>query len=196
MGRCVNTGHKDKRHLGERVVEHWWYGRLNYGEDRNFTLVLCFGQPATDYEGDEEPLSTDNGSTPRVARRLDESHLSAEELAGERTTASDDRRWQVPDEWCNCETRFSDIPRFGMHGIGPYKHKNAEGKKDSQECHRLLRVTPSRLTNSTDVSWSLGYYEDKESTNIDCRPNLAPRCAGPALAVVAAAIVALGLPLL
>lgn len=53
------------------------------------------------------------------------------------------------DDRCNCEYHFPNIRRLGKNSLGP----PTEGREspDSDRCHKLLRITSSRLVNSTGM---------------------------------------------
>jgi hypothetical protein len=68
-----------------------------------------------------------------------------------------------PEESCKCDNHFPNIPRLGKNSLGPV---SAEGVKDSDRCHKLQRITSSRLVLSTGVNKDSG---DKNKQNLDCR---------------------------
>merc|ERR1712232_1001759 len=47
---------------------------------------------------------------------------------------------------CDCPNHFRHIPRLGQNSLGPTSNP---GAKDSDLCHKLMRMTSSRLVNST-----------------------------------------------
>lgn len=171
LGHCINTGHSEAGRLGDRVIQHYWYGRLNE-ESGNFTLALCFGPPIEHYELDEGNESGTEGQRRRLLAAGGTADAGGE-LTSERGRSHGGGRWDVPDNWCNCGSEFAGIPRFGVDGLGPFLTRN-NGTKDSAECHRLLRRTPSHLTLSTGAAWSKGRERDRDITDIDCRPSGSP----------------------
>eukprot|EP00929_Paragymnodinium_shiwhaense_P103092 TRINITY_DN6637_c0_g1_i1.p1 TRINITY_DN6637_c0_g1~~TRINITY_DN6637_c0_g1_i1.p1 ORF type:complete len:243 (+),score=24.23 TRINITY_DN6637_c0_g1_i1:82-810(+) len=52
-----------------------------------------------------------------------------------------------PEETCKCKNHFKKIPKLGRNGLGP----NTPGKTDSTNCHKLSRVTSSRLAVTTGM---------------------------------------------
>lgn len=50
------------------------------------------------------------------------------------------------EESCTCDNHYPNIPRLGKNSFGPV---SAPGMTDSDKCHKLMRVTSSRLVNST-----------------------------------------------
>lgn len=65
------------------------------------------------------------------------------------------------EESCNCDNHYTKIPRLGKNSLGPVSSPDV---KDSDGCHKLMRITSSKLVNST------GKNLDKEDNkqNVDC----------------------------
>jgi hypothetical protein len=53
------------------------------------------------------------------------------------------------EESCTCANHYPNIPRLGKNSFGPV---SAPGVTDSDFCHKLLRITSSRLVNSNNAS--------------------------------------------
>jgi len=66
------------------------------------------------------------------------------------------------EESCNCDNHFPNIPRLGKNSLGPV---SKPGVKDSDKCHKILRITSSSLVLSTGVGKDLA---DKNKQNVDC----------------------------
>lgn len=54
-----------------------------------------------------------------------------------------------PEDKCNCEYHFESIRRLGKNSLGP--PTGGDTPRDSDECHKLRRITSSRLVNSTGM---------------------------------------------
>merc|ERR1719213_1334824 len=67
-----------------------------------------------------------------------------------------------PEESCKCDNHFTNIPRLGKNSLGPI---SAPGVKDSDRCHKLKRITSSRLVNSTGYNLDDG---DENKHNVYC----------------------------
>lgn len=66
-----------------------------------------------------------------------------------------------PEESCNCENHYEGLRRLGKNSLGPV---SAPGVRDSDRCHKLKRVTSSRLVNSTGMN----LHQDENKKNVDC----------------------------
>jgi len=66
------------------------------------------------------------------------------------------------DDKCKCANHFTGIPRLGKNSFGPATP--GREKPDSDFCHKLQRITSSRLTNSTGVNMD----GDESDQNRDC----------------------------
>lgn len=65
------------------------------------------------------------------------------------------------EESCTCDNHYPNIPRLGKNSFGPVSEP---GATDSDRCHKLLRVTSSRLVNSSGA----GLEKPEEERYIDC----------------------------
>lgn len=101
----------------------------------------------------------------------------------------DDDDYTVPHEWCECENRYIDIPKLGRNSLGPI----TEGKKkpDSDLCHKLMKITASRLVNSSGAK-----DEHGKVTNIDCHWSGVERSRRIPCALLVAALIARAMQLL
>jgi len=66
-----------------------------------------------------------------------------------------------PEESCKCDNHYVDLPRLGKNSLGPVSEP---GVKDSDRCHKLRRVTSSRLVNSTGMDLA---NADEDKHNVD-----------------------------
>lgn len=66
-----------------------------------------------------------------------------------------------PEESCNCENHYENVPRLGKNSLGP---PTSEGAKDSNACHKLMKITSSKLVSSTGKN--MDAKPDKQ--NLDC----------------------------
>lgn len=53
------------------------------------------------------------------------------------------------EESCNCENHYTKIPRLGKNSLGPASSPTA---KDSDWCHKLMKITSSKLVSSTGAN--------------------------------------------
>lgn len=65
------------------------------------------------------------------------------------------------EESCNCDNHYTKVPRLGKNSLGPV---SKPGVKDSDRCHKLMRVTSSRLVNSTGKNLDAS----ENGQNMDC----------------------------
>lgn len=66
------------------------------------------------------------------------------------------------EESCNCENHYTKIPRLGKNSLGPV---SAPGVKDSSQCHKLMKITSSRLVSSTGENMD---SDNEDEQNRDC----------------------------
>lgn len=50
-----------------------------------------------------------------------------------------------PAETCKCDNHYTNLPRLGKNSLGP----PTPGLHDSDSCHKLMRITSSKLVKST-----------------------------------------------
>lgn len=157
FNRCVDTGAVD----GPENTS--WYGRLQYNErNESFKIKLCYGEAWKE--------------SGRSAKNHHALHV------WESST-----QWEVPEEYCDCDDEFEDIPRYGkftaqsgslLGGLGPDK-EDPFTRDPHESCHVIWRITPSRLMYSSGEHHDrLGVWHEKV-TDLYC-PAAAWRKAVPA----------------
>lgn len=86
------------------------------------------------------------------------------------------------EEKCKCANHYTNVPKLGRNSLGP----PSELGTDSTMCHKLMKITSSRLINSTGMG-SLG--ADGEPSNMLCGVEAgAPRMATMKIAILSIVI--------